>query len=218
MWVRNRVTMWGSPEAETMRSPRAFRTLVGRYDRAAFEPDDGRARVRLVVAGRGAWDAVLERGGASLTRADGDADALLTAGARTWEAIAQGVPGVVPAVQSGRLTVRRNLHLGVGFLAATSGVTGPGRLLLRSVVTRRARLSTIEAGVGRPVLAIHGLGVLRDRSCPRSPHCLIAFGSLPSIFRVSATPTSRSERRMTRASSPRRWSTFSTHSNSTAWS
>jgi pimeloyl-ACP methyl ester carboxylesterase len=168
-----------SSAADTMRSPRALRTLIGRYDCAAFEPDNGRARVRLVVAGGGAWDAVLECGGASITRADGDADAVLTAGARTWEAIAQDGRGAVPAVDSGRLTVRRNLHLGVGFLAATSGVTGPGRLSLRSVVTRRARLSTIEAGVGQPVLAIHGLGGTKGSFLP-------TLAALSDRFRVIA--------------------------------
>ena len=48
--------------------------------------------------------------------------------------------------------------LAIGFLAATSGLSGPGRLRFRTVRTRRARLSTIEAGSGPPVLAIHGLG------------------------------------------------------------
>jgi pimeloyl-ACP methyl ester carboxylesterase len=168
-----------SPAADTTRPPRALRTLVGRYERAAFEPEDGRARVRLVVAGEGAWDAVLEHGGASLTRAYGDADAMLTAGARTWETIAKDAGGGVPAVQAGRLAVRHNLHLGVGFLAATSGVTGPGRLRFRSVVTRRARLSTMEAGIGRPVLAIHGLGGTKGSFLP-------TVAALSDRFRVIA--------------------------------
>jgi pimeloyl-ACP methyl ester carboxylesterase len=49
----------------------------------------------------------------------------------------------------------------VGFLAATSGVSGPGRWRFRTVGTHRARLSTLEAGVGPPVLAIHGLGATK---------------------------------------------------------
>ncbi len=168
-----------APAALTTRPPRALRTLVGRYDRAAFEPVDGRARVRLTVTGGSAWDAVLKRGGASLARADGDADATLTADARTWEAIAEDVRGGVPAFQAGRLAVRRNLHLGVGFLAATSGVTGPGRLCFRTVVTRHARLSTMEAGIGRPVLAIHGLGGTKGSFLP-------TVAALSDHFRVVA--------------------------------
>jgi hypothetical protein len=58
-----------------------LQVLVGRYDRAAFEPHGGSARVRLAVAGGDAWDALLDRGAAHLTRADGDADATLTADA-----------------------------------------------------------------------------------------------------------------------------------------
>ncbi len=143
-------------------APLALRTLIGRYDSAAFAPPDGHARVRLAVAGVGAWDALLDRRGPSLVLADGDPDAVLAAGPLTWTGIADGVGdgahGGVRAFESGRLSVRRNLHIGVGFLAATSGANGPGRWRFRTVVTRRARLSTLEAGLGPPVLAIHGLG------------------------------------------------------------
>jgi pimeloyl-ACP methyl ester carboxylesterase len=139
----------------------ALQVLVGRYDRTAFEPEGSGARVRLAVAGGDAWDALLERGTARLERADADADATLTADSQTWAAIARDVDGGMRAFRSGRLAVRRNLHIGVGFLAATSGVSGPGRLRFRTVVTRRARLSTLEAGVGPPVLAIHGLGATK---------------------------------------------------------
>ena len=146
------------PEAVTTSPPRALQVLVGRYDRAAFEPQGGGARVRLAVAGGDAWDALLERDGARLARASGDADATLTADSQTWAAIADDLRGGMRAFRSGRLTVRRNLHVGVGFVAATSGASGPGRLRFRTVITRRARLSTLEAGIGPPVLAIHGLG------------------------------------------------------------
>ena len=55
-------------------SPRALRTLVGRYDPAVFESADGHACVRLAVTGGGASDTVLRLGGASLARAERDAD------------------------------------------------------------------------------------------------------------------------------------------------
>jgi pimeloyl-ACP methyl ester carboxylesterase len=159
--------------------PRALRTLVDRYDSAAFEPHDGSARVRLAVAGGGAWDAVLEDGGASFARPNGDADATLTARPSTWDAIAAGDPDGVHAFQAGRLAVRRNLHVGVGFLAATSGPSGPGHLRFRRVVTRRARLSTMEAGTGPPVLAIHGLGGTKGSFLP-------TLAALSDRFRVVA--------------------------------
>ena len=155
-----------APALVATRPPRALRTLVGRYDRATFEPPNARARVRLSVAGGYGWDVLLERGGASFVRTGGDPDATLTADAGTWAEIAEYPSGGVRAFQSGRLSVRRNLHVGIGFLAATSGVSDPGRLRFRTVATGRARLSTIEAGTGPPVLAIHGLGGTKGSFLP----------------------------------------------------
>ncbi len=129
--------------------PPALEALAGRYDRTVFAPQRETARVRIVVLGRGAWDAVVDRGAVRLEAANGGADATLTADAQTWAAIAEDVRGGMDAYRSGRLTMRRNLHLGVGFLAATSGLADPGRLRFRIVATRHARLSTLEAGGGQ---------------------------------------------------------------------
>ncbi len=150
-----------------MSSPaRSLKTLTGRYDRGAFEPQGGRARVRLSVLGGDAWDAVIDGGQARLVPAKDDADATLTADAQAWSAIAEDVRGGMDAYRSGRLTVRQNLHVGVGFLAATSGLTDPGRLRFRTVGTRRGRLSTLEAGSGPPLVAIHGLGATKGSFLP----------------------------------------------------
>jgi len=70
------------------------------------------------------------------------------------------------AFRRGRLTIRRDLHLGVGFLAATSQLTGPGRLRIRSVDTAAGSLSTVEAGTGDPVLMLHGLGATKASFLP----------------------------------------------------
>jgi pimeloyl-ACP methyl ester carboxylesterase len=148
-----------------MSPPQVLRTLVGRYDSAVFEPVGQRARVRLSIGGE-AWDAVLADGGVQLAAAAGGADATLAADAPTWRAIAKDVRGGMRAYLKGRLTIRRNLHLGVGFLAATSGVTDPGRLRFATVATPRARLSTLEAGSGPVVLAIHGLGGTKGSFLP----------------------------------------------------
>ena len=71
-------------------------------------------------------------------------------------------PGTWPAAwtrfRRGRLQVRRNLHLGVGFLAATVGGGGPGRLRFRRIQTETGAFSIIEAGDGPPILMLHGLG------------------------------------------------------------
>lgn len=146
--------------------PRSLKTLTGRYDRTAFEPQGGRARVRLAVLGSDAWDAVIDGEQALLVPAEGDADATLSADAQAWAAIAKEVRGGMEAYRSGRLTMRRNLHLGVGFLAATSGQRGPGRLRFRMLPTRSGRLSTLEAGSGPPLVAIHGLGATKGSFLP----------------------------------------------------
>ncbi len=146
--------------------PRSLKTLAGRYDRTAFEPQGGRARVRLAVLGGEEWDAVVDGEQARLVPAEGDADATLTADAQAWALIAEEVRGGMEAYRSGRLIVRRNLHLGVGFLAATSGQTGSGRLRFRMVATRRGRLSSLEAGSGPPLVAIHGLGATKGSFLP----------------------------------------------------
>ena len=146
--------------------PHSAQALVERYDSSTFEPEHGRARVRLALPGADAWDAVLERGAARIEPAHGSADALLTADARTWATLVANPLAGMRAYESGQLSVRHNLHLGVGFLAATSGTSSPGRLRFATVVTRRVRLSTIEAGTGPPVLAIHGLGATKGSFLP----------------------------------------------------
>jgi pimeloyl-ACP methyl ester carboxylesterase len=83
------------------------------------------------------------------------------------------------AYRSGRLGVRGNLHVGVGFLAATSGRRGPGRLRFWTLPTRRARLSILEAGTGPAVVALHGLGGTKGSFLPSA-------AELSGRFRVIA--------------------------------
>jgi pimeloyl-ACP methyl ester carboxylesterase len=70
------------------------------------------------------------------------------------------------AFRRGRLSIRRDLHLGVGFLAATALSQGPGSLRLRHVETKAGKISTIEAGTGDPVVLIHGLGATKASFLP----------------------------------------------------
>jgi pimeloyl-ACP methyl ester carboxylesterase len=62
------------------------------------------------------------------------------------------------AFAAGRLQIRHNLHLGVNFLAATSGSRDPARLRFQTVQTKRGAISMLAAGSGPPVLMLHGLG------------------------------------------------------------
>jgi pimeloyl-ACP methyl ester carboxylesterase len=150
----------------TYAPPEALQALADRYDRSIFEPERGSARVRLAVRDAASWDAVLDGPVVRLTSAGGQPDAVLTADPETWTAIAEDVRGGMDAYRSGRLVVRRNLHVGVGFLAATSRLTGPGRLRFRMVETPRGRLSTLEAGTGPAVIALHGLGATKGSFLP----------------------------------------------------
>jgi pimeloyl-ACP methyl ester carboxylesterase len=137
----------------------ALKKLVDRFDAEAFDLPGKTARVRLSVPAAGDWDVVIADGAARLEQAgSGRPDALLAADIGTWRAIARDVAGGMDAFRGRRLRVRHNLHLGVGFLAATSGDTGPGRLRFRRIATRAGDYSVIDAGTGMPVLMLHGLG------------------------------------------------------------
>ena len=93
-------------------------------------------------------------------------EATLSAGAQTWELISSEPARALGEFRSGRLSVRRNMHLGIGFLAATSGRTDAGRLRFEVVRTRVGRISTMQAGRGEPLVAIHGLGGTKGSFLP----------------------------------------------------
>ena len=153
--------------------------LLDRYDPSVVDPADGEWRVRLEVRDGESLDVLAGPAGARPARERGHADARLTADAATWDAIADDVRGGMAAFGAGRLKVRRNLHAGVSFLAATSGITGPGRLRFASAKGRAGRLSYLEAGTGPPVVAIHGLGASKASLLP-------TVAALAGDFRVIA--------------------------------
>jgi pimeloyl-ACP methyl ester carboxylesterase len=148
-------------------APSNLRVLVDRFDEEAFDAAGKRAVIRLTTTGQSDWDAIVEGGSARLeTAGDRDPDARLVADAETWDSVATDVASGLDAFRRGRLRVRRNLHLGVGFLAATSGARGPGRLRFIRVRTEAGSYSTLEAGTGPPVLMLHGLGGTKAEFLP----------------------------------------------------
>lgn len=162
-----------------MAAPSTLRTLVERYDPETFAPARREVRVRLAVHGAQAFDAILADGRARLDAAAGEPDAILSADRETWAAIAEDLRGGMAAFQAGRLSVRRDLHLGVGFLAATSGASEQGRLRFRTLTAGRLTIATMEAGQGPAVLALHGLGATKGSFLP-------TLAALADRFRVIA--------------------------------
>jgi pimeloyl-ACP methyl ester carboxylesterase len=176
--------------------PKALRTLVDRYDAEVFAPRRV-ARVRLQGRGVGRWDVVLGRGDdygtASLEPVDEGRrpDAVLEADGATWTRLARDLAGGMDAFRRGRLSVRHDLHLGVGFLAATAGATEPGALRFVHVDTAAGDLSTMQAGEGPPVVLLHGLGATKASFLPTlaalAPHHRVIAIDLPG-FGDSAKP------------------------------
>ncbi|HEV2062589.1 MAG TPA: SCP2 sterol-binding domain-containing protein, partial [Solirubrobacteraceae bacterium] len=143
-------------------------TLVRRFDPRVLELGRREARVRLEGPGVGSWDVILRDGRATLEPADGRVpDAIITADRRTWHQLARDLRGGMAAFRAGRLTVRRDLHLGVGFLAATAGAGGDeAALRFVGVETEIGEISTMQAGSGPPVVLLHGLGATKASFLP----------------------------------------------------
>jgi pimeloyl-ACP methyl ester carboxylesterase len=160
-------------------APVWLRTLVARYDPGIYDEPARRQRLAIEVTDQGVWEVVLSADTAQLGSPTGRPDAIIAADASTWTSIAADASAALGAYLSGKLSVRRNLHVGVGFLAATSGARERGRIRFRYIATRSGVLSIVEAGKGRPVLAIHGLGATKGSFLP-------TLAALSDRFRVIA--------------------------------
>jgi pimeloyl-ACP methyl ester carboxylesterase len=148
------------------RNTPALEQLIGRYNPDTFDLGRPQARLRIEGFGPEPRDVVIEDGRARLDAAQGHPDAELIADQETWEAIVKDLRDGMAAFRSGRLRVRHDLHLGVGFLAATATPAGAGQLRIRAVKTAAGTLSTMEAGTGEPVIMIHGLGATKASFLP----------------------------------------------------
>lgn len=138
----------------------ALELLARRFTAEDMDVPGGRARIRLEVTDGGDCDALIRDGELELKppKGRGEPDARISADAATWAQIADDVRGGMDAFRAGRLDVRGNLHLGVGFLAATNGSDEPERLRFDRVATRNHDFSVLEAGEGPPLICLHGLG------------------------------------------------------------
>jgi pimeloyl-ACP methyl ester carboxylesterase len=149
------------------RPPAGLIALIERFDPDVIDLPTGSARIRLTVGDEDEWDAVIDGRAIELQPgSESQPDALLSADAATWDQIVRDVRGGMAAFREGRMRVRQNLHLGVGFLAATSGIADERRLRFASVRTRVCRISRLEAGEGDPVICVHGLGATKASFLP----------------------------------------------------
>jgi pimeloyl-ACP methyl ester carboxylesterase len=142
--------------------------LLARYDAQVFDVGRRTARLRIVGAADEPVDILLGGDGGRGERVRvavpaGRADAVLQADAATWARVAADARAGLDAFRSGRLRVRRDLHLGIGFLAAIS--TGAG-LRFTTVPTAAGAISTVQAGSGDPVILLHGLGATKASFLP----------------------------------------------------
>ena len=158
-----------------------LRALVDRFDASAFDAPSGRARIRLVVSDELHADVVVDPGGVELVPPDMSRtpDATLTASRATWERIAADVRSGLAAYQEGRFTIRDNLHLGVGFLAATAGAGAADGLRFQRIETPAGSWAIMTAGSGDPILLLHGLGATKGSFLP-------TVAALAPVFRTIA--------------------------------
>jgi pimeloyl-ACP methyl ester carboxylesterase len=147
-------------------APATLDALLERYEPDVIDVPGRRARIQLAVEGQGAWDAEIIRDQVRLRGASAEPDAELSADEQTWRKIASDVRGGMKAFRAGKLQIRRSIHLGVGFLAATSGLQEEGRLRFDRIPTRAGELSVASAGSGDPVVCIHGLGATKASFLP----------------------------------------------------
>lgn len=140
----------------------ALQTLVGRFDHEVIDVPGGRARIRIEVTDGEDLDVEIEMPEARISSPGwrSGPDAVLTADSETWALLSADVRAGMTAFRAGRLQVRKNLHLGVGFLAATSGNQDPERLRFERIRTPSHEFSILRAGAGnaQPLVCIHGLG------------------------------------------------------------
>jgi pimeloyl-ACP methyl ester carboxylesterase len=169
--------------------PAGITVLAGRWDPDVIDLPDGRALIRLEVAGESPWDARVHDLQLEIVPADGDRepDAVIAADPETWRRIAEDPRGAMGAFQQRRLRMRGSLHAGVGFLAATGGSRDPGRLAFERIETPLGRLSIVSAGTGtETLLCLHGLGGTKASFLPTlaalaGPHYRVIALDLPGF-------------------------------------
>jgi pimeloyl-ACP methyl ester carboxylesterase len=135
---------------------------------AAPLPERIGATVVLRTHGGAAWT-VRVSGGRPALAAGGDAqaDTTITGDEVTLRRIAEGAESGVAAFLDGRITVRGNLALSLRLDGMWGGdEPGPDHVRAGDVTAGGVRTFFIEAGQGRPVVLLHGLGATNASMLP----------------------------------------------------
>ncbi|HLI61551.1 MAG TPA: alpha/beta fold hydrolase [Solirubrobacteraceae bacterium] len=166
--------MPGLPDVSVTTGSDTLAQLVARFDPELFWPARAGVRVRLCIVEAtvdeaAEHDVAFEGDRAFLVAPAGRADAIIAADGETWARVLEDARGGLRAFHEGRLAIRRDLHLGVGFLAATAAV-GDGdpaaALRFAQVRTSAGEISIDEAGAGPVAILIHGLGATKVSLLP----------------------------------------------------
>src|SRR5215212_7081627 len=136
--------------AQDVLTPQFLDDLVGRFDPASFDAPAGSARVRIRWNGDARDISIRGESVRIRPPQNGRADTLIEADERVWRQLVDDAGAGLQAFGRGKLRMRGNLHVGVGFLSATSGAPAERRLRFG----RAAGLAYMEAGSGDPVLMI----------------------------------------------------------------
>jgi pimeloyl-ACP methyl ester carboxylesterase len=153
--------------AVKVRTPAFLETLIHRFDPEVMDLSGEKARIRLVVEDQWIWDLLVRDGQVLASPWEGTPwDAELIADGATWQEITEDPRVGLEAFQTNRLVIRRNMHVGIGFLAATSGIAETERLGFTTVQTPVGGISTASMGEGEAVICLHGLGATKASFMP----------------------------------------------------
>lgn len=141
--------------------------LVARLKERPGSAAEVRAKVALDVRSGDGWTVSFDRDRTALSYgADDDADLIVTGDVETLTGIVEGSVWGIEAFVDGRIVVRKNLALSLRMAGLFDGTSD--HHFHKAADVDAGGLSTfyIEAGQGRPVVLLHGLGATNTSFLP----------------------------------------------------
>src|ERR1700710_1831736 len=136
-------------------APEALTTMIDRFDAGVLRLGTRPHLLRLQVRSGASWDVELSRTRAVLRASSRRTpESGLLADMAVWEEVSSDARQAYRRFFDGSLRSRGSAHLGLGFLAATSGDERAGRLTWSAITTPAGRVSLLEGGTGEPLVCI----------------------------------------------------------------